>query len=165
MHPNKKIIESDIPIWLEAAEKKYPTVIGLIYLLAFFPEYRNLFYYRIGPLKYILNIFCRKLQALDIDTKDIGEGFFINHGYSTVIGAKSIGKYCRVSQQVTIGEHMDERPTIKDNVSILPGAVIVGGITIGSNSLIGANSTVFKDIPDNCTVFPPQPLVMKWKRE
>lgn len=164
LHPKRKIIESDIPVWLKAAEKNYKIPVSLIYLLAFFPEYRNLFYYRIGNLKYILNIFCRRMPNLDIDTKEIDECFFINHGYATIIGAKRIGKNCRVSQQVTIGEDRDERPTILDNVSILAGAVIVGGVTIGNNSVIGVNTTVFKDVPDNSTVYPPQSLVMKWNK-
>jgi len=39
-----------------------------------------------------------------------------------------------------------------DNVEILTNAVIVGGITIGNNCVIGPGAVVFKDIPDNCVV-------------
>ena len=40
-------------------------------------------------------------------------------------------------------------PTIGNNVTIYAGAVIVGNIKIGDNVVIGANSFVNKDIPDN----------------
>ena len=43
-------------------------------------------------------------------------------------------------------------PIIGDNVWILPGAAIFGPITIGSNVIIGANSIVISDVPDNCVV-------------
>lgn len=165
LHPDRRIIKSDIIVWVKEMGKTYKTTIGLIYLLALFPEFRTLFYYRIGNLKYILNIFCRKLPNLDIDVKELGEGFFINHGYSTIIGAKSIGKNCRVGPQVTIGENFGKRPTLLDNVRIRSGAIILGGITIGNNSNIGANATVLKDVPDNCTVYPSLPIIMKWKKE
>jgi len=40
-------------------------------------------------------------------------------------------------------------PTIQDNVTIYAGAVIIGKVTIGTNSIIGANSVVLKDVPTN----------------
>lgn len=43
-------------------------------------------------------------------------------------------------------------PLIGDNVSIGSGAVVVGPIIIGNNVLIGANSYVDKDLPDNAVV-------------
>ena len=166
LHPKKTIIKSDICVWLKTLGKKYKTPIGLIYLLGMFPEYRNLFYHRIGNSKYFLNLFCHKMQALNIDGYvKIGEGFFINHGFATAIGAKSIGKNCRVNQQVTIGDHIGGKPIILDNVHIHSGAVIIGNVIIGNNSVIGANATVFKDVPDNCTVFPAQSLYMKWSKK
>lgn len=164
LHPNMNVIKSDILVWLELTNKNYSFPVGLIYLLGFFREYRNLFYYRIGWVHYILNIFCRKMPFLSINAQKIGEGFFINHGYATIIGAKSIGKFCRIGQQVTIGENLDESPVILDNVSINSGAIIVGNITIGSNSVIGANATVLRDVPDNSTVYAPLPIIMKWNK-
>lgn len=165
VHPKKKLVKSDISVWLKTLKKNYITPIGLIYLLGLYPEYRNLFYHRIGNSKYFLNILCRKMQALNIDGYvKIGEGFFINHGYASAIGAKSIGKNCRVNQQVTIGDHFGGKPTILDNVHIHSGAVIIGNIVIGNNAVIGANATVFKDVPDNCTVYPAQSLFMRWSK-
>ncbi|GAA3319001.1 hypothetical protein GCM10020331_024100 [Ectobacillus funiculus] len=48
--------------------------------------------------------------------------------------------------------HKGAVPKIGNNVYIGPGAKIFGGITIGNNVSIGANSVVTKDVPDNVTV-------------
>ncbi len=166
LHPDKNIINSDISVCLKSKGKKFSNTVGLIYLLGVFKEYRTLFYYRIGVSNYFLNIFCPKLPNLVINViEEIGEGFYINHGFGTIIGAQSIGKFCRISQQVTVGENFDKRPVILDNVSIASGAVVVGGITIGNNSVIGANSTVLTDIPDNSIVYPPRPIIMNWNKD
>jgi serine O-acetyltransferase len=99
-----------------------------------------------------------------VESKQIGEGMIIIHGFSTAIGAESIGKNCIIYQQVTIGATKDGFPTILDNVTIYAGAVIIGKITIGNNVVVGANATVFNDVPDNCTVLPGSSRVMKWRK-
>ena len=63
-----------------------------------------------------------------------------------------IGKNCMISSCVTIGgrgKHY-EVPVIGDNVQISTGSKILGPVHIGNNVVIGANSTVLKDIPSNC---------------
>jgi serine O-acetyltransferase len=122
-----------------------------------------LFYNRIGRIRHFLNIFCPQLSSLYLYTKDIGEGLFIRHGFASSIGAKSIGKNCTIYQNINIG-NQNGFPTILDNVTIHVGAIIMGKITVGNNSTIGANATVFKDIPDNCTVYPASSMVMKWNK-
>jgi serine O-acetyltransferase len=78
---------------------------------------------------------------------------FIQHGFSTIIGADRIGKNFWVNQQITTGfDELGERPTIGDNVHICSGAKVIGAVTIGDNSIIGANAVVVKDVPPNCTV-------------
>jgi serine O-acetyltransferase len=161
---NKSFIIADINRWQQIYKKKFNLPVSLIYLLSTYREFRNLFYHRIGEISYLLNVFCPKDSTLQIRTKEIGEGFFIAHGCSTNIGAKSIGKNCWVSQQVTIGFHKGF-PTILDNVVVHPGAIILGDVTIGHNSVIGANATVYKNVPDNCTVFPAHSLIMKWSSQ
>jgi serine O-acetyltransferase len=163
LHKNKSIIKGDIERWKEVLNIKYPIPLTLIYLLCFKKPFRNVFYYRIGILKYLLNIFCPQISSLEIETKNIGEGLFIWHGFSTAIGAKSIGKNCMINHQVIIGNN-NGYPTILDNVRIHPGAIIYGNITIGNNVIIGANTTVFKNIPDNCTVYPASCKIMKWNK-
>lgn len=65
-----------------------------------------------------------------------------------------IGNNCVILHGVTIGEKAghDGLPQIGNNCWIGTHAVILGDITIGDNSIIGASSVVVKDIPDNCVV-------------
>lgn len=88
----------------------------------------------------------------------IGAGFLILHSVGIVIGHEVIiGENCEIFQNVTIGSNRKKKnnrymPTIGNNVSIGTGAIIVGSIHIGNNVVIGANSYVDKDIPDNALV-------------
>jgi len=161
LHKNRALIKADIKHWLILNNLRYSIPLGLIFLLSFRKPFRNLFYKRVGLIGYFLNIFCRKESSLLIHTNDIGEGLYILHGYSTAIGAKSIGKNCQINQQVTIGS-LKGSPTILDNVKILSGAIVIGEITIGNNVVIGANSTVMRDVPDNSTVFPAPSKIVLW---
>lgn len=67
-----------------------------------------------------------------------------------------IGDNVSVFQGVTLGgtgkEKGKRHPTIKDNVLIATGAKVLGSITIGENSKIGAGSVVLKEVPPNSTV-------------
>jgi len=156
-------MDADVQRWMLLLGKTYSPSFGLLYLLSFCQQFRNLFYHRINSNSILLNVLCPRMSTLTIDTKDIGEGLYLPHGYSTTIGAKSIGKNCSINNNVTIGRNgEDNHPVILDNVRIHAGAVIYGNITIGNNVVIGANSTVNTDIPDNATVFPPSSRVMKW---
>ena len=90
---------------------------------------------------------------LYINTKHIGKGLRILHGFSTIISANSMGKNCLVCQQVTLGySNTTDCPTIGDNVYVMAGAKVIGGVVIGDNVTIGANAVVVKNVPPNCTV-------------
>lgn len=87
----------------------------------------------------------------------IGDGLFIDHGMGVVIGETSmIGDNVTLYQGVTLGgtgkEKGKRHPTIGHNVVIGGGAKVLGNITIGDNSYIGANAVVVKDVPPNSTV-------------
>ncbi|HLR79820.1 MAG TPA: serine O-acetyltransferase [Bacillota bacterium] len=87
----------------------------------------------------------------------IGRRFFIDHGMGVVIGETcEIGDDVTVFQGVTLGgtgkEKGKRHPTIKDNALIATGAKVLGSITIGESSKVGAGSVVLKDVPDHCTV-------------
>ncbi|HEX9830369.1 MAG TPA: serine O-acetyltransferase EpsC [Thermodesulfobacteriota bacterium] len=87
----------------------------------------------------------------------IGKCFFIDHGMGVVIGETSdIGDNVTLYHGVTLGGTSFTRgkrhPTIEDNVTIGAGAKILGPLTVGSNSKIGANSVVIVDVPPNSTV-------------
>jgi serine O-acetyltransferase len=134
-------------------KKNYNIQFGFLYLLTFVQEYRNLFYYRIGHTSIFLKFLCIPMNTLFINTKEIGPGLFIQHGFSTIISAKKIGKDCWINQQVTIGySNATDCPTLGDNVSVNAGAKIIGNVFIGNNSKIGANAVVVKNVPENCTV-------------
>ena len=165
LHRNNSTIRADIKRWLNLMHKDFFMPFGFIYLMVFYPQFRNLFYYRIESENFLLRILFREVRTLTIATGKIGEGLFLPHGFSTTIGAVSIGTNCNINHNVTIGTYGDEpRPVIGDNVIINAGAVIFGNITIGNNVVIGANATVNTNIPDNCTVFPPPSRVMKWAK-
>lgn len=87
----------------------------------------------------------------------IGRRFFIDHGMGVVIGETcEIGDNVTIYQGVTLGgtgkEKGKRHPTIQDNVLIATGAKVLGSITIGENSKIGAGSVVLKEVPPHSTV-------------
>jgi serine O-acetyltransferase len=90
----------------------------------------------------------------------IGPGFVIAHVCGIIIPPDVVfGKNCIIRQNTTLGGNYDNRsdegrtnPWIGDNVSIGPGAAILGPIRIGSNSIIGANALVTKSVPENSVV-------------
>ena len=132
------------------------------------PEYRSVFYRRVGLLGRIMSIYCWPQKCLYIRTLGscIGGGLVINHGHSTEINAKKIGKNCRVFQNVTIGTNGSSiGPTIGDNCFFGTGCVVLGEISIGNNVKIGANAIVVKDIPDNCTVVTRGTYIVKKNNE
>ncbi len=106
----------------------------------------------------------RILTSIEIHpAAKIDEGFFIDHGAGLVIGETTIiGKNVTIYQQTTLGgispsvdsdsqRNIKRHPTIQDNVIVGSGAQILGPVTIGKNSRIGANAVVLKDVPENIT--------------
>lgn len=108
----------------------------------------------------LLSQIARFLTGIEIHPgATIGKRFFIDHGMGVVIGETTIiGDDCCLYQGVTLGgvgtgEHKVKRhPTLKNNVMVSAGAKVIGDVTIGDNSIIGASSVVLKDVPANCTV-------------
>lgn len=87
----------------------------------------------------------------------IGRRFFIDHGMGVVIGETcEIGNNVTIFQGVTLGGTGKQRgkrhPTLHDNVLVATGAKVLGSITIGENSKVGAGSVVLKNVPPNSTV-------------
>lgn len=87
----------------------------------------------------------------------IGKGCFIDHGNGIVIGETAVlGENVKLYQGVTLGgtgkQKGKRHPSLKNNVMVGAGTRILGAVTIGENSKIGAGSVVLSDIPDNCTV-------------
>jgi serine O-acetyltransferase len=87
----------------------------------------------------------------------IGRRLFIDHATGVVIGETAIvGSDVTMYQGVTLGGtgkgHGKRHPTICDNVFIGNNANILGNITVGENSRVGAGSVVLADVPPNSTV-------------
>lgn len=82
----------------------------------------------------------------------IGRRFFIDHGMGVVVGETAeIGDDVMLYHGVTLGGRQREggkrHPTIGDGVAVGAGAKVLGPITIGAGSVIGANAVVTKDAP------------------
>ncbi len=87
----------------------------------------------------------------------IGKAFFIDHGMGIVIGETAeIGDSVTLYHGVTLGgttwQKGKRHPTIGNNVVIGAGAKVLGPVTIGDNTRIGANSVVISEIPPNSVV-------------
>ena len=96
--------------------------------------------------------------------EDVGRGLTIYHPHDIVIGAGCIvGENVTIYNGVTLGARrigdvgkgeIEKRryPIIEDNVVIFSGAKVLGAITIGQNSIIGANSVVLDSFPPNSII-------------
>ena len=117
---------------------------------------RNLVIYRnrAHPIRRrLIAMFYPPMDTLYIDAFEIGGGLYIQHGFATMIAAKSIGENCWINQQVTIGYNgLGDPPVIGDNVTITCGAKVLGDIRVGSHVTVGANAVVIRDVPDHCVV-------------
>lgn len=108
-----------------------------------------------GPARILAQI-TRFLTGVEIHPgATIGRRFFIDHGMGIVIGETAeIGDGVMLYHGVTLGGQVltqtKRHPTIEDNVTIGAGAKVLGPITIGEGSAVGANAVVTKDVPANC---------------
>ncbi|WJD71551.1 serine acetyltransferase [Pseudomonas asiatica] len=89
-------------------------------------------------------------------TTKIGKGSRFAYGCIGVVlhGRAVIGERVIIGQGVTVGRKLspDGVPVIGNDVYIAAGARILGGITVGDNVIIGANSVVVTDVPANTIV-------------
>lgn len=106
----------------------------------------------------IVSQFNRTITGIEIHPgATIGRRCFIDHGMGVVIGETAeIGDDALLYQGVTLGgtgkEKGKRHPTIGNNVVIGTGAKILGNITIGDHTKIGAGSVVIRSVPDHSTV-------------
>ena len=113
----------------------------------------------------VLSHFVRFLSGVEIHpAAKIGTGFFIDHGTGVVIGETSeIGNDVTLYHGVTLGGiapaidaarqvNTKRHPTLEDGVIVGSGAQVLGPITLGKNSRVGANAVVLRDVPAGATV-------------
>ena len=113
---------------------------------------------RIPLLPRLLSQLGRSLTGVEIHPgAQIGSGVFIDHGMGVVIGETAeIGNRCLLYQGVTLGGtgkvHGKRHPTLGENVVVGAGANVLGAITVGSNTRIGAGSVLLRDVQADSTV-------------
>ncbi|MFQ5681617.1 MAG: serine O-acetyltransferase EpsC [Candidatus Omnitrophota bacterium] len=152
---------------IAAARERDPAARSPLEVILLYPGLHSLIAYRLAHfllglkmalLARIISQLARLLTGIEIHPgAKIGRGLFIDHGAGVVIGETSvIGRNVTLYQGVTLGGTGKERgkrhPTLGDNVVIGAGAKILGDISIGNNSYVGANAVVIKNVPHNSTV-------------
>jgi serine O-acetyltransferase len=106
----------------------------------------------------VLSQLARFLTGVDIHPGALlGRRLFIDHATGVVVGETAIvGNDVTMYQGVTLGGtgkgHGKRHPTVCDGVFIGNNANILGDITVGENSRVGAGSVVLSDVPPNSTV-------------
>lgn len=146
---------------------KDPAAKNILEVLLCYPGLHALISYRLShrlhkwhiPLiPRLMSYITRIITGIEIHpAAKIGRRFFIDHGQGVVIGeTTNIGDDVLIYQQVTLGgtgkEQGKRHPTIKNNVIIGAGAKVLGNITIGEGTRIGAGSVVVDNVPENSTV-------------
>lgn len=150
------------------AYRKYdPATNSALEILFLYPGVKAWFFHRLAHslhragvpwLPRLLTETSRFLTGIDIHPgAQLGARVIMDHGMGIVIGETAIvGNDVLLYQGVTLGgtslERSKRHPTIEDHCVVGSGAKILGNITIGRGSRIGANSVVVRDVPPGCTV-------------
>ncbi|MDO8358244.1 MAG: serine O-acetyltransferase [Nitrospirota bacterium] len=170
----------DIRQDLQAVFDRDPAATSRLEVIFTYAGFHALLIYRIAHWLKVHNVpfvpralsqLARWLTGIEIHpSAKIGTGFFIDHGMGVVIGETAeVGDYVTLFQGVTLGGTGKERgkrhPTVGNHVVVGAGAKILGGITIGDNVKIGANSVVLKNVAANSTVIGVPARVIKTQGE
>ena len=166
-----------------AAHSRDPAArdVGSLEILATWPGVHAVLAYRLAHalrgagvpvLPRVIAAIARAITGIEIHpAATIGTGLFIDHGMGVVIGETAeIGNDVTLYQGVTLGgtgfATGKRHPTVEDNVTIGSGAKLLGPITVGHGSKIGANSVVIHDVPANSTVVgnPGHPVRVEGRR-
>src|SRR3989338_8231896 len=152
---------------IRSTQDRDPAAKGFIEIVMLYPGLHALVFHKIARALWDMKIpfipraisqIARFITGIEIHPgAQIGKGFFIDHGMGVVIGETSIiGENVLLYQGVTLGgtglAKGKRHPTIGNNVVIGTGANVLGNITVGDNSYIGANAVVIKDVPPDSTV-------------
>lgn len=149
-------LRKDLARWKEIRCLTCSDHMAMAHLLWRYKEFRNLVIYRNRkhPIRRrLIALFYPPMDTLYIDALEIGGGLYIQHGFATMIAAKSIGENCWINQQVTIGYNgPGDAPVIGNGVMITCGAKVLGAIHVGDHVTVGANAVVIRDVPANSVV-------------
>jgi serine O-acetyltransferase len=152
---------------IKTIQERDPAAKNPLEVLLLYPGLHALVFYRFSHLLWVwgvpflprwLSQTGRFWTGIEIHPgAQIGKNFFIDHGMGVVVGETAIiGDNVLLYQGVTLGgtgkETGKRHPTLGNNIVVGTGAKILGNITIGDNSYIGANAVVIKNVPSNSTV-------------
>jgi serine O-acetyltransferase len=152
---------------VQSALRRDPAARSSLEIVLLYPGLHALWGYRIahGLWQHGLKFFgrmvsqlVRALTGIEIHPgAQIGYGLFIDHGMGVVIGETAeIGEDVTLFHGVTLGgtslEKGKRHPTLGDRVVVGAGAKVLGAITIGDDTRIGANAVVVKSVPPNSVV-------------
>ncbi len=160
--------------YLDSIIQRDPAARSRLNILINYPGVKAVAFYKLSHFLWNFNLyllarmvsqFARFITGVEIHpAAKIGKNLFLDHANSIVIGESSIiGDNCTIYHGVTLGglspsENSSDQigskrhPTIEDNVIIGCQATILGPITIGKCSRVGASVVVLKDIPPYTTV-------------
>lgn len=158
---------NSIKLEAENILRKDPAAKSLLEVILCYPSIKVGLYHRLAHKLYkkdktilsrIISQRARRITGIEIHPgAKIGDKLFIDHGMGVVIGETTeIGNNVLIYHGVTLGgtgleKGVKRHPTIEDDVIIGAGAKILGPITIGRGSKIGANSVVLKGVPPYST--------------
>ena len=156
-------LKSDIAI----IKERDPAARGNLEIFLCYPGFQAIFLHRfthklwnlkLPLIPRVLSQINRTITGIEIHPgAKIGKKVFIDHGMGVVIGETAeIGDNCLLYQGVTLGgtgkNHGKRHPTLKENVVVGAGAKVLGSITVGANTRIGAGSVVVRSVQGNSTV-------------
>jgi serine O-acetyltransferase len=101
-----------------------------------------------------IDVFCVAVTGMKVHPEsEIGPGLII-HTFSCVhVLVKRMGHSCTINQGVSLANVRGSgRPTIGNNCYFGAGCKVMGGVTLGDNVVVAANSLVITDVPSGCTV-------------
>ena len=152
-----------------------------------YPGVWAVFYHRIAHrlfrggwffLARAVNHWSRWMTAIDIHPgATIGRKFFINHGFVVIGETAEIGNNVTIYQCVTLGGTNptngapgNRHPTLADGVIVGSGAQVLGPVTVGERSRIGANAVVTRDVPEGAVMvgIPAKPTLVEaatWQKD
>lgn len=144
-----------------------PAATGPVSIIVNYPSIHAIFSHRISHFLYnrgmrflprFISQLSRFFTGIEIHPgAQIGKRLFIDHGMGVVIGETAeIGNDVVMFHQVTLGgtgkEKGKRHPTVHDGAVIAAGAKVLGAITLGHDSKVGANAVVLKNVPPEATV-------------
>jgi serine O-acetyltransferase len=153
---------------IEAAFERDPAARSGLEIVLLYPGLHAVWAHRLAHglwvrgwrlLARLVSQLARGLTGIEIHPgATLGPGLFIDHGMGVVIGETAeVGRNATLYHGVTLGGTANARgqkrhPTLEDNVTVGAGAKILGAITVGAGSRIGANAVVVKPVPPNSVV-------------